>query len=166
MKKFVTTQNFYLHCFISFIPLVIFPNEALVFSFFFFLIILIGLPHGSLIFLSSKKIMQASFLSFFIFYNFSHFFYSLGLTFLLSFHFIFITFHLSFWGDWTKKNFSKSSLWNLYHYPSLLFFLCEVNEIFQNLSTLDQIIHRDFLLGIFIFCFFIYSYQIKVTITS
>ena len=48
------------------IPLVIFPNEKLVFSFFFFLIILIGLPHGSFDFFVIKKIMQAKVL--FIFF--------------------------------------------------------------------------------------------------
>ena len=48
------------------IPLVIFPNEKLVFSFFFFLIILIGLPHGSFDFFVIKKNYASK--SFFIFF--------------------------------------------------------------------------------------------------
>ena len=35
----------------------------------------------------------------------------------------------------------------------IIFLIVEVNEIFQNLSTLDQIIHRDILLGYLFFVF-------------
>ena len=139
------------------IPLVIFPNEKLVFSFFFFLIILIGLPHGSFDFFVIKK-NYASKSAFYLFLYF--------IIFLISFVFwlnfpapVFVLFLLlsiyHFGGDWTKQKNFQRVLYGTYIITLPYYFsYSEVNEIFQNLSTLDQIIHRDFLLGIFIFCFF------------
>ena len=91
------------------IPLVIFPNEKLVFSFFFFLIILIGLSQGYFDFFVIKK-NYASKSAFYLFLYF--------IIFLISFVFwlnfpapVFVLFLLlsiyHFGGDWTKQKFFK-----------------------------------------------------------
>ena len=138
-------------------PLVIFPNEVIVFSFFFFLIILVGLPHGSFDFFVIKK----NYASQSFFYLFLYFIIFL-ISFILWVNFpapVFILFLLlsiyHFGGDWTKQKIFQRVLYGTYIITLPYYFsYSEVNEIFQNLSTVDQIIPRDFLLGIFIFCFF------------
>ena len=95
------------------IPLVIFPNEALVFSFFFFLIILIGLPHGSFDFFVIKK----NYASQSFFYLFLYFIIFL-ISFILWVNFpapVFILFLLlsiyHFGGDWTKQKIFQRVLY-------------------------------------------------------
>ena len=140
-------------CFISFNSFGNFSNEKLVFSFFFFFNILIGLPHGSFDFCHQKKLCRQS--TFYLFLYFIIFLILLffGLTFLLKFSF-YLLLSIYILGDWTKQKIFQR-VHGTISLPFLYFFFYgEVNEIFQNLSTLDQIIHRDFLLGMFIFCFF------------